>query len=924
VEFFTFGALLRGAKPLLSLAPRTALTSRAVDERPMKNLMALLLIYPVLAPAGLFAQTPATVRSPSEFHGYELGTRYTITAGLYDYYRSLAESSSRVEYREYGRSIQGRPLPMLVVSSEANLADQEVLQDRFRRLTDATSATPESELAVLTGSTPALVWIFIVDTDEEAGVEVLQEVAYELATRSDVEAQAIRDNTLIILTPLTNPDSHARYVTWHKLYNVAGASLDENAIENEAHWGMNTDGNAYGIDVNRDFGWFVTPEMQALAREMVAWRPQITLDVHSGPDVIFLPPFPRPFHPLWPRQAPDWWTRLAERASENFGRRGWTFNSRQGYEGVTSVGFGLSWGMLGSSVASFLYETFGGRPGKTLSFRRSDGTIATMRMAMDRHSVGIWSLLQLVAENREELLRDAHQAVVEGVEAARGAPVRGVAFAGEGEGVDPDKVSRLIQRLTLQGVEVRRAGSPFTLQASPFFALASSSARTFESGTYVVNFAQPRARLARALLDPTIDYDAPLVELPYGRRMPYYDVTWGALPNLFGVETFALREAPFGGNETPTTNELVHDGAARQGDVRTLGRAEPPYAWILPPGLESSYRIATRLMREGYRLRVFHAPFELAGERFDKGTLAAIRQRNPDGLGARLGQLVEEHGGTAIEIAGPFTEAGVSFGDESRLVAVPPPLVAVLADWPVAHDHIYGGIRNVLEADFGFAFSPVMLETINGADLSRYTAVVLPHAGMAIRGGPGFSAGYAGKLDVENLRRYVRGGGTLIAVKGAAAEVSRDSILGADLSFVGWASEANGAALRVEWVVGEPTDSVLAKWRPGLGSVGAPFVSVGLRATEFAAPGAYPVLLEADPGGGTEILARYGANATTLVLDGFVTEADRERIAGRPFLAIRRVGQGRVIYLADDPTYRGQWYGLNLLFLNLLLFGPML
>jgi hypothetical protein len=29
------------------------------------------------------------------------------------------------------------------------------------------------------------------------------------------------------------------------------------------------------------------------------------------------------------------------------------------------------------------------------------------------------------------------------------------------------------------------------------------------------------------------------------------------------------------------------------------------------------------------------------------------------------------------------------------------------------------------------------------------------------------------------------------------------------------------------------------------------------------------------------------------------------------------------VYVADDPTYRGQWYGLNLLFLNLLLFGPL-
>jgi hypothetical protein len=897
-------------------------------KRSMKNLPTVLrfgsLGLALLGvPGSLRAQSRPDLPSPSEFHGYELGSRYTITAALYDYYRALAEGSPRVEYREYGRSIQGRPLPLVTVSSETNLAERAAIFERVRRLTDVTAVLPEAELAALVRGTPAVVWIFIVDTDEEAGVEVLQEVAYELATRSDPEAQTIRDNLLVVFAPLTNPDSHARYVTWHKLYNVDGASTDPNAVENSAHWGMNTDGNAFGIDVNRDFGWFVTPEMRAFARAVTESRPQLMLDVHSGPDVIFLPPFPRPYHPLWPEQAPGWWERVAERASENFGRRGWTFNTRQGYEGVTSVGFGLSWGMLGGSVASFLYETFGGRPGKTLAFRRSDGTLATMRMAMDRHAEGIWSLLQVASENREALLRDAHNVVVDGVEAARAGAVQAVAFAAAGDGADPDKVSRLVERLALQGVNVRQANEDFTATAASFFAPDRAAPRPFDAGTYVVDFAQPRARLARALLDPTIDYDDPLVELPFGRRMPYYDVTWGALPNLFGVEAYALRDVPAG------LTDAVGGQAAAAGGPTSLGRPEPPYAWILPAGLESSYRIAIRLMREGFRLRVFRAPFEVGGRAFRKGTFAAIRQRNPSGLEERLSELVGALGGAAIEVAGPFTDAGVAFGDESRLVAVPQPLVAVVADWPVSQDHIFGGIRNVLEADFGLAFSPVMLETINRADLAKYTAVVLPHAGMAIRGGPGFSAGYAGRLDFENLRRYVRGGGTLIAVKGAVVEVARDSLLGAGITFEGWASEANGAALRARWEAAELADSALpattrAEWRPGVRSVGGPLVGVGVRASEFAVPGAYPVLLSVEPAPGIEVLARYGADPGDLVLDGFVTGADREEIAGRPFLITRRAGQGRVVYLADDLTYRGQWYGLNLLFLNLLLFGPTL
>jgi hypothetical protein len=60
------------------------------------------------------------------------------------------------------------------------------------------------------------------------------------------------------------------------------------------------------------------------------------------------------------------------------------------------------------------------------------------------------------------------------------------------------------------------------------------------------------------------------------------------------------------------------------------------------------------------------------------------------------------------------------------------------------------------------------------------------------------------------------------------------------------------------------------------------------------------------------------------LLDGFVTEEDKEKVAGNPFVVVQRVGRGKVIYFADSTTFRGNWYGLNLLFLNSLIFGPVL
>lgn len=888
------------------MSPGSRVAGPLIGTTDMRRCILTVLVL-VLPTSSLRAQA---VPSPAEFHGYELGTRYTLTSALYDYYRTLAAASPRVEYREYGRSVQGRPLPMVLIGSETNLARADEIRAASRRINGADGILPAAELEALSEETPAVVWIFIVDTDEEAGVEVLQEVAWELASREDADARSIRDDVLVIMTPLTNPDSHARYVTWHGIYDADGAATDPLAVENRAHWAMNTDGNAWGVDVNRDFGWFVTPEMRGLGREIMGWRPQLILDVHSGPNVIFLPPFPRPFHPLWPERAPDWWNALADRANRAFGERGWSFSSRKDYEGVAGVGFGLSWGMLGPATASYLFETFGGRPQKTTAFIRGDGTLATMRMAMDRHALGTWTLLGLARDRKRALHRDVHDNVERAMAEAGAGPVRGIVIPADGEGVDPAKVARLIDRLTLQEVEVRRTTAPFTLEARDFLATARPTRQSFAAGDYVVDLVQPNARLARALLDPTIDFTSPEVEVPYDRKMPYYDAPWGNLPYLFGVRAFATADAPPAG-------EPVRGPQPLRGGV--VGSTDRPYAWVLRPGFEANQRLAVQLLRDGYNLRVFTDGFRLGAEVFPKGTLTAIRGRNPDGLAERVGTLAREHGARVHAVDGPFTDAGLTFGDDARVAPVPAPRVAVLADWPVTQDHTFGGIRSTLEGDFGFPFSPVVMETLNRADLSGYTAVVLPHGGMTVRGGPNFDAGYRGRLELDNLRDYVTGGGTLIAVQGAAAFVAGDSVLGAGVTMDGWA-ERTEATARGQ-VLREPVpEAEVVAWRPGLDAIGPPLLAAGFGPT-FAAPASFPVLLTVDDGASVRTIARYGEDEASLVLDGFMLDEDRPLLAGRPFMVAAPVGRGRVIYFAEDLTFRGAWYGMNGLFINALLFG---
>ena len=62
-----------------------------------------------------------------------------------------------------------------------------------------------------------------------------------------------------------------------------------------------------------------------------------------------------------------------------------------------------------------------------------------------------------------------------------------------------------------------------------------------------------------------------------------------------------------------------------------------------------------------------------------------------------------------------------------------------------------------------------------------------------------------------------------------------------------------------------------------------------------------------DEEGGAEVVARYEDDPDRLMLDGFMLDADREKLAGKPFVVVSPAGRGRVVYFACDPSFRGYW-----------------
>ena len=57
-------------------------------------------------------------------------------------------------------------------------------------------------------------------------------------------------------------------------------------------------------------------------------------------------------------------------------------------------------------------------------------------------------------------------------------------------------------------------------------------------------------------------------------------------------------------------------------------------------------------------------------------------------------------------------------------------------------------------------------------------------------------------------------------------------------------------------------------------------------------------------------------------IDGYISELNREEfIPGAASLIVSKLGSGRVVVFADNPNFRGTWYGTNKLFLNAIFLG---
>lgn len=580
-------------------------------------LLALLPGDPAPAQETPAAQTPHEgIPAPEEIVGFPLGTdgRLAPWSTLVEYYDALGAASDRVEVRRLGASTLGNPFLLVLISSPQNLARADRLAEVNRRLADP-RGVGDDELDALVEEGRATVAVTVgLHSTEVAATQMAPLLAHDLATADDPETERILDETVFLLFPCFNPDGTEMIVDW--VDETRGTDFEGARYPDLYH-------HYAGHDDNRDAYMLSLAESRLFARVVYRdWLPQMYLDVHQMGSYgarLYVPPYDDPINP---NVDPLLWIE-----HEMAGAAMQADLERAGVHGVVTGSPFTGWWFPSfhmvtnhHNIAGMLTETASAKMAWPLFIHAQQlrahgrkhelygpmqifphpwpGGWWTLGDMIDQQRISTRSLLAMAARNRELLLRNMVFKARRTIERGRTEPpVEFVIPAGQH---DPLTVDELVGRLMANGVEVSRATEDFIHRG-----------RAFGAGSYVVSTAQPKGVLVRSLLGRIHYPDDATTRRADGSVIPPYDLANFVLAEHMGVEVVPL-ETPVGG--------LLEQLAAPPrptGEIRGTGQA----GWLVSHETNAAFRVTNRVLEQGGEVYWLRGLTEAGGQTWPVGTL---------------------------------------------------------------------------------------------------------------------------------------------------------------------------------------------------------------------------------------------------------------------------------------------------------------
>ena len=801
------------------------------------------------------------IPSPEDFLGYSIGDQHTRHDQIVAYFKELARVSDRASISSYGKTYEHRNLVMLTISSPENLSNLDMIKQQHLAFSDPTK-TPTNYDAV-----PIFIQLgYNVHGNEPSGAEAAMLTAYTLVASNSNEVRQYIENAILFIDPTINPDGRDRHTQWANQFKGSPLVSDRFDAEHNEMWPRGRT-NHYWFDLNRDWLLAIHPESRGKLKWYHEWYPNVVTDFHemgTNSTYFFEPMKPIGSQdPIMPKQNYEDLNNLfAPYFSKALDNIGSFYFTKEAFDG-TYPGYGSSYPDLQGALA-LLFEQASSRG----HLQDTDYGTISFPFTIRNQYVSSIATIKASVENKS-VLRKYQQDFFKS--SVTNTQKKGIVAYEFGDSYDQNRNKAFIDKLLLHKIKVYKKGERF-----------------------VVPVKQAQKRMVQTIFETYTKY----------RDSVFYDASAWSLANFYNMKYKGLTSVK-PDQEITSIDELYQVTQAPQSK----------YAYILDWDDYNSPAALHFMQSKGLMLASAFKPFEIettvGTKYFHYGSIlipVSKQKKTSDEVYTLVKEAQKKFNVPIYAVNTGFSASGIDLGSRNfRKLDIPK---AMLLVGEGVNSYEAGEVWHLLDTRVGMPITKLQLNDFKNIPLYEYNTLVMV-------------SGRYHQLDSLNqtkIKNWISQGNTLVTISRASKwaidkklvkekhiQIEKDTTKRGDVERLRYVDA--GEHIGRERLGGAIFEVDLDRTHPlGFGYRDSS-LPVYKNNEVFIAPSKNPY----------STVAKYTKDPH---IDGYISTDNYENyLKPSASLIVSKLGKGRVVMFADNPNFRGSWYGTNRLFLNALFLG---
>lgn len=836
-----------------------------------QNLNTLKRIIPFLLTAllsGLFVQ--AQLKSPEEFLGYQMGTRFTQHHKIVDYFNHVAANSKMVSIRQYGETVEHRPLIVAFIGTEANISRLEDIRKNNLLL-----ARQGETNAAGNKSAPAIIWMsYNVHGNEPTSSEAALLTLFDLVNPSNTKTKEWLQNIVVAIDPCENPDGRDRYVNWYN--GIVGNQYDPLPISREHRepWPGGRS-NHYNFDLNRDWAWQTQKESRYRIALYNQWLPQVHIDFHEQSYNVpyFFPPAAEPYHDVITPWQREFQTYMGNNHAAYFDRNNWLYFTRERFD-LFYPSYGDTYPIYNGSIG-FTYEQ--GGIGGGLGIKTAEGDTLTFVERVAHHHTTSLSTVEVGAKYSTRLVNEFDKYFSDAVAGKTG---EYKTYIMKYSPADAQRINSLKELLDKIGIQY--GASTGSGKGINYFSKKDESF-SISPEDLVISAVQPKAAMVKALFEPETFLSDSIT----------YDITAWAMPYCYGINAFASKQIfNVKSNPQPKVNNAV---------------SANPYGYVFPYAGGKTSRAISAMLKQGIRLRVAPKPFSTANKQFDRGAIIVLKTGNTsfgNSLWEKVRNIANENNVYLTEVSSGMVDNGADFGSDDVRAIKKQNIVLVSGEGVNAY--AMGEIWSYFDNELHYPIHLINNNDIQRMNWANIDVLIMPDGRYDFLND---------KNTTDKMTAWLNAGGKIIALESAARQLAKqpwsafkEKEPATDKTSDKNPSITSNYGSREREAISETTPGAIFKVRvdnthPLM--FGYPDFYYTLKADDY-------MFSPAQSGEGWNV----GVMESGKAVSGFVGAKLKKTLSDGVLFAVQDIGRGNVVFLNEDVLFRLFWENGKLMFFN--------